>query len=701
MRRFTAALLLSLCCPLLGAAQLRIATSADSLVFPTTKIGFSRDRSVRLTNISQTTVNINSLSVVPFFAAQYEFDIYTPTVPSFSLDSGEGINLIVRFKPESAGFHSAALVIETDEGEKLVNLYSDATLLEPEVHMNPLVLDFGTLAPGESKDMTFQMASAGLDIATVDFIEMENDDGAVFFDATPADPRMVFPLPIRPQDTAKFTARFNAFGPNGKRSGRAVMEGLVTGQITCEFKGRVGWPDLAFNPQVIDLGVVVQGTSVDTFATIYSVGESPVYVTQVSPPVAPYSISGVPPFPLGVIPGGSIRIGVHFDAIGPGIFQDKITALAKPVSVYLLNSTAFLKATVIPRVLSHTSPERFIVSCAVDSDYEHTFTISDTGQYPISISGISFSDDRFGATYPLSFPDTLYPGNTRDIVITFKSKGHVGDTNCIVTLLTGSTPILTDTIHVLSFEDRTKLQLVTLPNSQKKLYVNEAGILSLPDFGRFGLTSLEMNMAIDPPDVAEIDTINTKIDDTIFPNATITVHFDPILKAYHAEIHSLTPLPASPLIPFVHIPLHYFVSRDSTAWLHITDVHSSEKEECVIFSDDSMQISSEGSCGDPEIRNLLNAKPLFSELGVTPNPSETHYTTASFMTSENILASLAIIDISGETVFRSDGYFFQKGKQFIRLDLSSLSSGTYLFRLSGYSQAGQWQNISSVFILKR
>src|SRR5437870_289817 len=103
MRTIIAILVICLCFPLAGAAQLRISSSADSLVFPTTKLGFSRDRSVRISNISAKRVSINSMFIVPFFATQYEFDIYAPAVASLYLDSGESVNFIIRFKPELAG----------------------------------------------------------------------------------------------------------------------------------------------------------------------------------------------------------------------------------------------------------------------------------------------------------------------------------------------------------------------------------------------------------------------------------------------------------------------------------------------------------------------------------------------------------------------------------------------------------------------
>ncbi|MFI5263258.1 MAG: choice-of-anchor D domain-containing protein [Candidatus Kapaibacterium sp.] len=700
MRLFLAAFCFLAVLPAMGAAQLRLETDKDTIDYTIVKFGFYRDVPVRATNISLTTVNVNLAKIVDQNSAPNEFQIIVPQPPVFHIDSGDGRTIIVRFTPSGPGLRTAVLDLMTDDGDKHVQLLGIGATIQPDILMQPQSIDFGMLAPGEHKDTTIFVIGSDKDSATIDWIGVNNDNGEVDFDVTPIDPNVTFPLIIRKGDTLKLNARFTGMNASGPRTGRTIMEGEVSGEVVCEFRGGVGVPDMAFTPQLLDLGIVPQGVSVDTFITIASIGQSPVNLQRIDKPKLPYSISGLPSFPFSVAPGDSIRIAVHFDAAAPGDFEEGMLAYSKNGSETALNRTALLKAIVIPHVLSVNSPQPFVVSCAVDSVYLRTVTISDTGRYPITVSRALCADSGFSLTYPVSFPDTIPSGVKRDILVTFQSGtgAFTSDTFCVVTIMSGSRVIIADTIHITRTTENARFGVAQISPATMIPNSNTIGVVTVSDLARYKLTSLKLDLAIDPPDVAVIDTLNVTVDNSIFPNAVVKAGYDNAAKKYTATLTSTTELPSSPVIPFLHVPLKYFVAKDSSAVLHVS-MHSPEKDGCVNFADESVTISSASGCGDQEIRHLFENVPLISKVTIAPNPVQGRHISVSFFNSADILLSADLLDLQGKIIIHHDELSLTKGWNTLALETASMASGAYSIQLSARTPDGHLQHITGSIIL--
>lgn len=700
MHRAAAAFFFLFSLPSLGAAQLRISTEKDSVNFTKVKIGYSRDATIRVSNISLTSVDISNMTILTQNSLVNEFQIIVPQPPIYHIDSGDGRTIILRFKPSVTGIRTAALEIFTDDGVKEVELIGEGSKTQPDILMEPKFIDFGMLAPGEFKDTTILVIGGDKDSATIQWIDVANDNAAIYFDVMPSDPLVTFPFGVRSGDTVKLNARFTAFNSSGPRTGRTIMQGDVSGAIISEFRGEVGIADMVFSPQLLDLGIVPQGSSVDTVISIASIGEASVRLLRVDPPNLPYTISGVPSFPYSLPAGDSLFIKVHFDAVAPGDYEYPISAYSKNGIAAGLNRSALLKAFVIPRVLSKTSPQPFVVSCAIDSTYQRTLSISDTGNFAIPISGVTCSDPDFTANYPFNFPDTIASGSKRDIIITFKPVSGLVVTNrtCIVTVMTGSRAIVIDTIPVIVQTENARLSLTNISSTVPIPYTNTFGIVALNDLARYKLTSLKMEIAIDPSDIAEIDTQGVSIDKSIMPNAAVKITYDPALKEYIATITSSTILQSNTVIPFLHIPLRYFVAKDSSAVLRMA-VHSPEKDGCLNFENDSTVVSTGNGCGDVELRKFLNNAPLISAVKITPNPLSGKHISVSFASAGNISLSSELFDITGKIVLTGDQGSFGKGKNMLTIGIPDIASGQYLLHLQARTTAGKTQDVFNMVIL--
>lgn len=702
MCKVAAIVLLLFALPFSGVAQLRITTDKDSLDFTKVKLVFSRDGTIRVSNISLTTVFVNDMTIVPKNSVSGEFQIIVPLPPVYHVDSGDGRTIIIRFRPTVTGLRTAALEIFTDDGIKEVELFGEGSSIQPDILMQPQFIDFGMLAPGEFKDTTILIIGGNKDSATIQWINVANDNAAIHFDVTPLDPLVKFPAGVANGDTLKLNARFSAFNSSGPRSGRALMEGEVSGELLCQFRGAVGIPNMEFSPQLLDLGIVPQGSVVDTFISMASTGESSVKLQEVLPPgLQYYSISNVPPLPFLISPHDSIKIGVHFSADLPGDWETVINAYSKNGSAPRINKSALIKAIVIPRVLSKISPLPFLVSCAIDSTYSRTLTIKDTGNFAISISDIQCNDPDFTIGYPSTFPDTIAAGGSRSIIVTFKPAlgSTIKNKTCIVNIMTGSRVILSDTIALTAQPETVQLAAVSLTSISPLPYSNTFSIVTMSDLARYQLPSLEMEMSVDPPDVAEIDTLKVKLNTSVYPNAVLKITYDPTAKKYILNIISSTILPSSPGIPFLYIPLRYFVAKDSTAIVRII-THSPEKDGCVNFSGDSITISTSNACGDLQLRNFLKNVAILSEVRISPNPSHGQPIRVAFANAENIFLTSEISDLNGKIISRQKTSI-TKGENTITIDVGNMVSGEYTLHLAALTTEGKSQNVIGTFILSR
>src|SRR5205085_10369711 len=108
------------------------------------------------------------------------------------------------------------------------------------------------------------------------------------------------------------------------------------------------------------------------------------------------------------------------------------------------------------------------------------------------------------------------------------------------------------------------------------------GLVTASDISRLNINTLDFDIKIIPADVAEIPVSGVKIDNAVFPNATVTTTFDSISGIYHSHVTSTTFFPQISAIPFLLVPLNFFIGKDSSASLLIA-AKSPEKEGCIEF----------------------------------------------------------------------------------------------------------------------
>lgn len=144
--------------------------------------------------------------------------------------------------------------------------------------------------------------------------------------------------------------------------------------------------------------------------------------------------------------------------------------------------------------------------------------------------------------------------------------------------------------------------------------------------------------------------------------------------------------------------MKYYVAKVASADLDVSMI-SPEKDGCINFADNILTISTSNECGDQEIRNSLNHIPLFSSIGISPNPSHGNHITVSFSNAENISLSSELLDMNGKAILRRSGDTFAKGKNYFICDFQSVASGSYMIHFTARSIAGQTQDVFKSLIL--
>jgi hypothetical protein len=132
----------------------QLAVSPATLDFGSVVVNASADRSFTLTNAGGETLTGSASTAAPFSIV---------AGASFSLEAGQSQTVTVRFSPTTAGTFNGSVSVSSNGGNATVSLTGIGITPTPgpQLAVSPATLDFGTVTPGTSRDLSLTVTNGG------------------------------------------------------------------------------------------------------------------------------------------------------------------------------------------------------------------------------------------------------------------------------------------------------------------------------------------------------------------------------------------------------------------------------------------------------------------------------------------------------------------------------------------------------------
>jgi len=283
--------------------------------FGNLQAGVVRQISLRLTNTGTSLLELRSVT-----SDSPEFELSTGV--SF-LGGGSSESLPVLFAPRQAGTKQARLTIETNDPSNprhMINLTGAAFHGPvPSITAPPSLLDFGTVASGQTKDLEIVIGNSGnadLNVASLAF------SSAVFSAVTPGQFR------VAPGAEARVTIRF-----------RPAAAGTVNGMLTINSddptRGALripltaagsggGTPQIEVTPAALAFGDVSVGQNRELDAVVRNTGNAMLGISGITSSNPRFTLV-TPAVPFTVPAGGQQSLRVRFSPAAAGSQTGNLT----------------------------------------------------------------------------------------------------------------------------------------------------------------------------------------------------------------------------------------------------------------------------------------------------------------------------------------------------------------------------------------
>lgn len=671
----------------------QVKTSKDTVLFSNVKLGHSRDALLGVDNPTSTPLEILSITIQPVVSLPGEFIIWSgPT--SITLAPSEGINLVLRCIPQAPNQRTAILKIQTATETKEVFLIGDVTSTQPDVFVNPSFIDFGKVALGDTKDTSYTIYGSGIDSIDIFDLLIENRNGGIFFEAYPKDGLFAFPEKIGPNDSLVILARFIAAAPSGIVTGSSTAFGKVSGDLKCEFRGEIGFPELSFSTDLLDIGVRNLGEVVDTFVYLQSEGSAPVELEQVIPPNV-FTLITTPSVPQSIAPNNTIRVDLRFTATTIGLVSDVLGAFAKSTASGGKYRQVALKAIVLPNGLTSHVDSVLHVECINLAKDSLLVRVSDTGSFAITIDSIRIDNPNLQLSVNSTFPLPLASFSSKDIQVVYTpdGTGHATDSAIIEYLISGHV-VIRDTVRINYV--RGILPLATASITQTPLdYTDSLSLKANTKLNSLGLLAIDYVFRFSPDDIADIDIDKLNLALQTSGNINGNIVFNDQDNTYRLQLSSSIPLTDND-IAGVKVPLRYYVTKQAIGDVVISS-SAPGNELCFDRFNDTLTITSPDLCGDPHIRQALNNDLTASFIGMRVLSIDNNFTAMYRLVTPSEV-TLDWYSQLGELVSSQHLGSITNGIHTVSLTPNELSSGSLIGRLTTVS-GGMKSVVSSVYHL--
>jgi hypothetical protein len=388
---------------------------------------------VFLTNTGATDCVVSELTLT----GDPEFSFNPATIPPpFTVRPGGFTRGIpIDYTPSDAGSHSTTLAITSnDPDETIVSVPISGTgvgaSLEPDVELNPLALDFGSVAVNTTSIRTLVISNVGNADLTVTGLTLTGSDFALGASApTP-------PFSIAAGGSASVPVEYTPLDAGADNGLLEVAsddpdEPLVSAPLSGS--GQATPPDIDVSPLSLDFGTVAVGTTVTLTTTIHNVGGSDLTLSALTlAGSADFALgAGAPSVPFIVAGGGSVNVPVDYapSGVGPdsGTLEIASDDPDEPLIGVALDGTG--EAATADPDIDVSPPSLDFGSVDVGTTATLTMTILNVGGSDLTVTQLKrqgSGDFALGSSAP-AVPFTVPPGGAVDVPVDYAPSGAGSD----------------------------------------------------------------------------------------------------------------------------------------------------------------------------------------------------------------------------------------------------------------------------------
>jgi uncharacterized membrane protein len=248
-----------------------------------------------------------------------EFGFTSDPVP-ITIPSGGSRALSVTYAPADVGTDTGCIAISSNDPDEPVvelGLAGSGEALEPDINLNPVALDFGTVFIGDTATLTTQVENVGnADLTVADIVPGAGTSPEYSFTPTS------FTLPPGGSQVVDVTYAPVDLGPD-TGSLEITSDDPDEPTVTLDLAGTgaaVPTPDINLDPVALDFGTVVIGSSPTLPADIQNLGTADLEVALIDLCVGTSTEFGLTadPTPFVIPPGGSRALSVTYAPVDAG-----------------------------------------------------------------------------------------------------------------------------------------------------------------------------------------------------------------------------------------------------------------------------------------------------------------------------------------------------------------------------------------------
>lgn len=411
----------------LGQPQLTLLNLDDTplspplLNFGSVTVGQSSTKSFKIRNTGDTNLKIFCLSqlnapfsyATPLPSALQTICTNTPPPPvgpdtngsSLSIIPGAELTFTVQFAPSSQDTSVSNFTIYSDGENQTVNLQGGG--VSPSMKVSSNNIDFGNVRVGQSADRPLRITNNGTASYQITNITIDN---ALFSIVSPP----TFPLTLNAGQFLDLTLRFTPTQSGGFGSQMSVQTNIQGLGQTIQLSANGTAPLLSVSTTSLDYGAVTVGTNSNQNINLSNTGNETLTVNSLSVPGSSgFSVVGAT-LPINISAGASQTITVRFSPTDITSYSSALSIQSNggTQTVSLAGQGAGGKITLSPAQVDFQT-------VAVGASKTVAITVSNTGNAPMNITGITIPSAPFSLIFTGTPTIQLLPGTSYTVLAVF------------------------------------------------------------------------------------------------------------------------------------------------------------------------------------------------------------------------------------------------------------------------------------------
>jgi hypothetical protein len=499
----------------------QITVSPDTLSYGNVTVTDFLDSIVQVSNSGEGPLFIDDARIIGANANQFSL----PTLPPLPIKINPGappVTIQVRFAPDSIGFKQAFFVLISNDPDPPVSVALEGVGVKPDIVAFPPEIDFGEVAVGDSGETTTTIKNAGnVDLIVSDIAIAGTNSDQFTFSEPP------LPFTLRPAiDSVVISVQF---APTSGGTKNAVLRFVNNtpdkNPYDVPLAGTGTVPDIAANPNPLDIGDVLLGEHAEGIVNILNEGRAPLIISDTALAGAHarlFSIISLPQFPIIIPPDTAMMVTVRFqpDSLGLKTAKLQITSDDPDENPFTID----LRGTGVQPDIG-TNPDTLnFDSVRVENSSIRVLEILNTGTAPLVIDTAVIVDDeerQFAIENIRPLPDTIFVnGEPKRVEIKF-TPASLGVKTATLRIFSNAPDTLDVQLSGTGVEPDIAVSPETLNFGKVVVNVGDERILTLQNLG--GAPLSVDSVAITGEDAELFSIVSPVFPDTVLPNDSLPV----------------------------------------------------------------------------------------------------------------------------------------------------------------------------------